>query len=130
MAKMTKDCWADFPHFEPSEFRCGCGHETQHIAMDCKLLRILEAVRDRYGATTITSGYRCAKYNSSLKGSIKGSYHTKGKACDFYVSKCSTESGRREIMAFLKKQNGYKYTYCNLGNDHPNMGNVIHIEVL
>lgn len=97
--------------------------------MDCDLLYILQKVREKYGATKITSGFRCVRYNLSLSGSVVNSLHTQGKAADFYVAKCETEQGRKEVMAYLKTLPRFKYTYCNINNDHPNMGKSIHIEV-
>lgn len=118
-------------NFKVEEFKCGCkGNCTGYPAkLSTNLLKNLQKVRDKYGPVTITSGERCEKYNNSLTGSSKTSYHLKGKAVDFKIDKCSTESGRKGVMRFLKTLPNYHYTYCNLGNSHPNMGKAIHYDV-
>jgi hypothetical protein len=48
-------------------------------------VEILQKIRDHFGArVTITSGYRCASYNKSVRGAV-GSRHTKGQAADIIV---------------------------------------------
>jgi len=127
---MNKTCWENFPNFKPSEFKCNCGCSPEVINMDCQLLFILQAVRNKYKTPVhITSGYRCQKYNDSLEGAVKESYHVKRKAADFYINGITnTASKRGEIIAFMKTLPGYRYAYHNEGK-HPNMGNSIHIEV-
>lgn len=52
--------------------------------IDDKLVEYLQAIRDHFGkAVTITSGYRCTRYNSSV--GVTGSRHTKGQAADIVV---------------------------------------------
>jgi len=112
--------------------KCQCGGKYctgYPQKLNTQLLKIMQDVRDKYGAMTITSGLRCKKYNQSLPGSAKNSKHMDGKAVDFFVAKCTTENGRKNVMNFIKKQEGHNYTYCNLGGSHPNMGNCIHMEV-
>jgi uncharacterized protein YcbK (DUF882 family) len=45
-------------------------------------LRLVEGVRDTFGATTITSGYRSLAYNTVIGGSV-GSRHMQFDALDF-----------------------------------------------
>lgn len=71
-------------HFSRSEFacRCGCGFDT----VDHELIGVLEALRDRFGATvSINSGCRCATHNQAEGGSPK-SQHLLGKAADVVVT--------------------------------------------
>lgn len=129
--KMTKAFWKSIPNFEPTEFACKCGCEKECVDMDALLIVALQNARQHFGkAITVTCGHRCQKYNDSLKGSIKNSYHVKKKAADIYIpGKCDTEKGREEVIKWLKKQTGFKYAYHNVGGNHPNMGNAIHVEV-
>lgn len=118
--------------FNLGEFKCGCKgkHCTGYpVELNTQLLKNLQAVRDKYGATTITSGMRCEKHNSSLKGSSNTSRHLKGKALDIKLDITKTEKGRKSIMSFWKTLKGYRYTYCNIKGSHPNMGSAVHIDV-
>lgn len=127
---IVSDIWKKFPNFKPNEFACGCGCQKEVWDMDENLLWILQAVRNKYGLVKITSGYRCQKYNDSLKGSVKDSYHIKKKAADFYIAgRTETEAGREEIIAFMSKLPGFKYAYHNKGGKYPNMGSAVHVEV-
>lgn len=112
---------------------CQCGGKYCNGAptyLNEQLLINLQTLRDKYGPVTITCGLRCKKYNASLTGSVPNSGHTKGKALDIYIPDVTdTEYGRQKVMNTWKKLPGYKYTYANIGNNHPNMGNAVHIEV-
>lgn len=112
---------------------CQCGGKFCNGApalLDEQLLINLQRVRDEFGPVVITCGLRCSKYNKSLTGSVPNSGHTKGKALDIYISGVTdTEVGRKIVMGFWKTLPKYKYTYCNIGGDHPNMGNAVHVEV-
>lgn len=118
--------------FKLSEFKCSCkgkyctGYPT---VINGQLLINLQAVRDKFGATTVTSGMRCSKYNSSLKGSSALSRHKSGKAVDIKNTTSATVQGRKSIMAFWKTLKGQRYTYCNINGSHPNMGSAVHIDV-
>lgn len=49
---------------------------------------VMQPVRDEFGSTTITSGYRSPALNAKIGGSSR-SQHSKGEACDFECSKAS-----------------------------------------
>lgn len=119
-------------NFALDEFKCECGgkHCTGYpVALSTQLLMNLQKVRDKFGATTITSGMRCTKYNNSLVRSAKASRHLSGKALDIYNARTRTETGRKEVMAYVKGLKGHRYTYCNIGGNYPNMGNAVHFDV-
>lgn len=119
-------------NFELHEFKCGCGgkHCTGYPELlNVQLLKNLQALRNKFGATIITSGLRCKKHNSSLAGSSTTSRHLKGKALDIKNNTSRTTGGRLDIMAFWKKQPKQRYSYCNLGNSNPNMGTAVHVDV-
>lgn len=118
--------------FDLSEFKCGCKGKYctgYPVMIDTKLIKNLQRVRTKFGATTITSGVRCVDYNHSLPGSSMISRHMSGKAADIYNAKTKTEAGRKIVMAYWKKLSGANYTYCNIGNNYPNMGNAVHVDV-
>jgi uncharacterized protein YcbK (DUF882 family) len=72
-------------HFSRSEFACKCG-KCEPIAVDYKLVQILEMVRTHFDAAVIiTSGYRCPKHNKKVKGA-RASKHMLGIAADIKVS--------------------------------------------
>ena len=120
-------------NFTVDEFKCDCGgkHCTGYpTILDAQLLMNLQNVRDKVGATTITSGMRCTKHNNSLAGSSKTSRHLSGKALDIYNARTRTETGRKEIMNYVKGLKGHRYTYCNINGSNPNMGNAVHFDVV
>lgn len=130
MGKMTKKNWENNKYFSPVEFKCPCGCDSHPEDMDYYLIRILTKLRQKYGPVRVTCGVRCQKYNDSLKGSVKNSYHVKHKAADIYIKGiCDTDKGRQELIKYARKWKGFKYAYCNIGGNHPNMGNAVHIEV-
>lgn len=120
------------PNFKLEEFKCGCKgkHCTGYpVVLNIQLLKNLQLVRERFGATTITSGMRCSKYNASLKGSSVLSRHKSGKAVDIKNGTSATVQGRKSIMKFWKTLPKQRYTYCNTNGDYPNMGAAVHIDV-
>ena len=58
---------------------------------------ILQPVRDRFGPTTVTSGYRSPKLNKAVRGSTT-SQHSLGEAVDFEVFGVSTY----DVCAWIK----------------------------
>lgn len=118
--------------FELKEFKCGCGGKYctgYPVELSTQLLKNLQDVRDKFGSTTITSGMRCKKHNSRLVGSSTTSRHLKGKAVDIKNSTSKTVNGRKAIMTYWKTRKGWRYTYCNIDGNYPNMGTAVHIDV-
>lgn len=118
-------------NFKLEEFKCGCGgkHCTGYPEIiEPQLLENLQAVRDKFGSTIITSGLRCSKHNSSVGGSF-ASRHKSGKAVDFKGSYTQTESQRETVMEFWKTLKNNRYTYCNINGSNPTMGNAVHVDV-
>ncbi len=75
-------------NFSLEEFACKDGSETpQEIIYSLqKLANQLQVLRNYVGRpVTINSGYRTPEYNATLKGSVKGSQHTLGRAADIVV---------------------------------------------
>lgn len=119
-------------NFELRDFRCPCGGkycDGYPVILSTQLLKNIQLIRDKFGPTDITSGIRCQRYNDSIPGSVKNSYHVKGKASDFANANTSTLSKRRVVMGYWKKLPRAGYTYCNENGNFPNMGNAIHVQV-
>ena len=114
-------------HFAEYEFRCPCGNCNGYPGgvTNAKLLMILEGLRSYYGKpVTITSGQRCASYNSRV-GGVSNSAHKTGKAADFYIPGiCDTAAGRRQVISKAYAL-GAAYSYGNTAG----MGNAVHINV-
>ena len=114
-------------HFAKYEFRCPCGNGSGYPGgvTNAKLLTILEGLRSYYGKpVTITSGQRCASYNSRV-GGVSNSAHKTGKAADFYIPGiCDTAAGRRQVISKAYAL-GAAYSYGNTAG----MGNAVHINV-
>ncbi len=64
--------------------------QTESLRQLC--LNVLEPVRRRFGATRITSGYRCPELNRAV-GGAPASQHTRGEAADIHLS--NMEVGRK-----------------------------------
>lgn len=119
-------------NFRLEEFKCGCGGKYctgYPQIINTQLLVNLQSLRDKFGAITISSGIRCSQYNARLVGSSSNSRHKQGKAADIKCAVCATESGRKGVMSFWKKLPKYRYTYCNIGGNYPNMGKAVHVDV-
>lgn len=141
--KLNKTYWTNFPNFKPSEFKCGCGCESEHVEMDINLLFVLQSIRKKFGVpVNITSGHRCLTFNDSLPNSAKGtSDHIDSKAADFYMSggQTSTLEGRKEVMRYIMQFPCVSYCYCNGAKldrkgkwyvvNSPKMATSIHISV-
>lgn len=112
-------------HFKPSEFVCPCCRKLsgQFSGMDPVLIYNLELLRSYFKdkPVHITSGYRCSKYNSKLKGSSPSSKHMTGQAADLYIKGVSSDA----IIRWWQNHvvGGYAYT-----NDS-NMRGAVHVEV-
>ena len=62
-------------HFNEDELRCSCGCERMEFSD--RSIRILETLRKRVGrAVTISSGYRCPKYNAEVSATGLTGPHT------------------------------------------------------
>ena len=80
------------PHFSLAELtksstasRLNINNTPDDVSIEALKLvavNILEPVRERYGAFTPSSGFRCQKLNSAI-GSNANSQHTRGEAVDF-----------------------------------------------
>lgn len=117
-----------YPHFKKEEFMCPCcGSVGEGIATS--LVELLETLREKYGETIITSGYRCSSYNKQV-GGVSNSAHLKGQAADIYFSSGITNNQdlRVAIVNEIQSLPNYHYSYCNINGDFPNMGNAIHVD--
>ena len=79
--------WKDIRYFTRAEFRCPCPRCGGFpVEPEEKLVRLADQVREHFGAPVIvSSGVRCQSHNDELDGSVKNSYHLRGKAMDFCV---------------------------------------------
>ena len=99
----TKEAYKNFngiQYFKYSEFtcHCGCGYNTIDI-------------RKHFGKPAIiTSGVRCEKHNREV-GGVKGSWHTKRKAADFYINGISSSELNR-YCSILRDQGLLRYCYA------------------
>ena len=83
----TADWWQGIRYFTRSEFRCPCGRCGGFpVEPEERLVRLADMVRQHFDApATVSSGVRCQAHNDELPGSVKNSYHLRGKAMDFCV---------------------------------------------
>lgn len=74
-------------NFSSSEMDCKCKYpECTYTLIDMDHIKKLQQMRDEVGLPiTITSGYRCERYNKAV-GGAPGSQHTQGKATDIKVA--------------------------------------------
>jgi len=87
-------------NFSRHEFKCKCGNNCGHIAIDTILLNVLEDVRTHFNKPVIiNSANRCIKYNRTI-GSKDTSQHTKGTAADIVVKDHTPE----EVYAYIDSQ--------------------------
>ena len=76
------------------------------------LLRNLQAERDKWGATTVTSMLRCKQWNK-IQGGASASRHLSGKAVDFKNRHTLTLARRKDVINYWFKLNNPRYSYCN-----------------
>lgn len=81
-------------------------------AIDEDLLQNLQAIRNKYGATTVTSMLRCKTWNKKQGGSTN-SRHMKGKAVDFRNRKTLTLKNRKVVINYWMSLDNSRYSYCN-----------------
>lgn len=131
MSKYVQDNeWGTkYPNFKKSEFKCPCGKCNGYgEGVASSLVKTLQDLRNKHGKSiTITSGYRCSAHNKKIGGTTN-SKHTQGLAADFYMSGFNSQSNRVNVVNELKKTSYYRYAYCNVNGNYPNMGNVVHID--
>lgn len=120
--------WDEFKHFKQQEFKCRCGGKYckgYPSEIQTKLVSALVMIRNNFNKpVNITSGARCIRFNSALKGSSTLSLHLVGGAADFYVSGIDI----KDVLAYCAKLKslGYiKYYYTNATN----MKGAVHINI-
>lgn len=72
--------------------------EQEKAALRQLCEHVLEPLRCRYGAITITSGYRCLRLNRAV-GGVPTSQHMRGEAADIFIP--NLETGRK-YFDFIK----------------------------
>lgn len=72
--------------------------EQEKAALRQLCQHVLEPLRCRYGAITITSGYRCLRLNRAV-GGVPTSQHMRGEAADIFIP--NLETGRK-YFDFIK----------------------------
>ena len=94
--------------------RCKGKYCTGYPAViDVELLKNLQAERDKWGATTVTSMLRCKKYNATIKNASSTSRHLSGKAVDIRNKHTITLKKRKDVINYWFKLNDPHYSYCN-----------------
>lgn len=76
------------------------------------LLKNLQAERNKWGATTVTSMLRCKEWNKKQGGSTN-SRHLVGKAVDYKNLHTLTLAKRKEVINYWFKLDNPRYSYCN-----------------
>lgn len=76
------------------------------------LLKNLQATRDKFGGTSVTSMLRCTKWNKEIGGSTN-SKHKVGKAVDFWNRNTLTLAKRKNVINYWFTLNNPNYSYCN-----------------
>lgn len=107
-------------NFKVKEFRCADGSPI--IKIYDQFIKALQKLRDKIGLPiAISSGYRTKSYNSTCKGAIDNSEHTKGKAADIKIS-VLTPLQVAELADSLKVFSGIgvypTFTHVDTGNYH------------
>ena len=92
--------WKEIRYFTRAEFRCPCSRCGGFpVEPEEKMLRLADQVREHFGAPVIvSSGVSCQAHNDELDGSVKNSYHLRGKAMDF----CVRGVPGATLMAYVK----------------------------
>lgn len=131
MSKYVQDNeWGTkYPNFKKSEFVCPCCGSVG-VGIASSLVANLQTLRNQGGAIKISSGYRCKKYNSTLKGASADSWHLLGQAADWYYENGSmgNQSKRIALVNQIKTMPNYHWSYCNVNDNYPNMGSAIHMD--
>ena len=105
----VSDWWQAVKYFSRSEFRCPCGRCGGFpVEPEERLVRLADMVRQHFDApATVSSGVRCQAHNDELPGSVKNSYHLRGKAVDFCVRGVSGAT----LLAYVRQLPGVHYAY-------------------
>lgn len=112
-------------YFSRDEFFCKCGCGSGRI--DIRLVKILDDIREHYGAPIIvTSGVRCPSHNEYV-GGVSNSWHLNkhNKATDFYVQGQGSGEVNRYCQV-LVSQGVLRYSYAiDSGAVHIDIGGVM-----
>ena len=93
--------------------RCKGKHCTGYPAIiSIDLLKNLQAERDKWGATTVTSMLRCKTHNKAVGGSTN-SRHLQGKAVDYRNKHTLTLNQRKDCINYWFTLSNPRYSYCN-----------------
>ena len=93
--------------------RCKGKHCTGYPAIiSIDLLKNLQAERDKWGATTVTSMLRCKTHNKAVGGSTN-SKHLQGKAVDYRNKHTLTLNQRKDCINYWFTLSNPRYSYCN-----------------
>ena len=129
-------------NFDVKKDKLYCGCKGKYCTgypdfLKASLLQNLQSVRNKYGATSISSALRCKTWNKKV-GGVNNSKHTQGKAVDFHNSYGSTLAKRKEEINYFISLPSSSYSYCNGyfktkatsgKKSAPNMGSSIHGDV-
>ena len=109
------------PHFSKEEFTCRDG---TYEPISKKLLIILEQARHMAHDKPIhiNSGYRSPRYNATLKGAAKHSYHMKGMAADITIEGLTVDEIADIFERLLIGTGG-------IGRYYEGHGNFVHVDV-
>lgn len=93
--------------------RCKGKYCTGYPAyISISLLKNLQAERDKWGATTVTSLLRCKLWNKKQKGSTS-SLHMKGRAVDYQNKHTKNLANRKDCINYWFTLENPRYSYCN-----------------
>lgn len=93
--------------------RCKGKYCTGYPAViQVNLLKNLQAERDKWGGTSVTSMLRCKTWNKEVGGSTT-SKHMSGKAVDYWNKHTLTLAKRKDVINYWFKLNDPHYSYCN-----------------
>ena len=86
-----------------------CGYPA---IINIDLLKNLQAERNKWGSTTVTSMLRCKTHNKDIGGSTN-SKHLVGKAVDYRNKHTITLKQRKECINYWFTLSNPRYSYCN-----------------
>ena len=98
----------DTKNFKVSEFACKCCGKN---LIDQRVINMAQEIRDKLGvAVRVNSGYRCEAHNAKV-GGVKGSKHTKGRACDLSCS-LGAQKMKEAVQALRAEGKLQDLDYC------------------